>query len=118
MTRADYLAEIIRLYLLAPDTPDEARSRDWAIAGTFYRQGIPLQTVAHAIRLAVLRRHRRDPDLGPLEPVHSLAYYRTVLRQLDPLALDPGYIEFVAASYESCAAKRWRCHKTAATSPE
>lgn len=100
MTRADYLAEVIRIYLLAPDTPTKARSRDWAIASTLYRLEIPIQTVAHAIRLATLRRHLRDPELGPLEPIHSLAYYRTVIDQMDPLALDPGYIEYTAWKYD------------------
>ncbi len=99
MKRTEYLAEIIRLYLLAPDTPRKASRRDWAVAGTLYRKGIPLQTVAHAIRLATLRRHLRDPQLGPLEPIHSLAYYRTVIDQMDPLALDPGYIDFTAWKY-------------------
>ena len=99
MKRADYLAEVIRLYLLAPDTPRKARRHDWAIAGTLYRLGIPLQTVAHAIRLAAIRRHGRDPELGPLEPIHSLAYYRTVIDQMEPLALDPGYVEYVAGKY-------------------
>ena len=100
MKRADYLAEVIRLYLLAPDTPRKARPRDWAIAGQLYKLGIPLQTVAHAIRLAALRRHLRDPDQGPLEAIHSLAYYRTVIDQLDPLALDPGYVDYVAWKYD------------------
>ncbi len=101
MKRTDYLAEVIRLYLRAPDTPRKARRRDWAVAATLYKLGIPLQTVAHAIRLAALRRYLRDPDLGPLEPIHSLAYYRTVIDQMDPLALDPGYIEHVAWNYNA-----------------
>ena len=101
MKRADYLAEVIRLYLLAPDTPHKARRHDWAVAGTLYRRGIPLQTVGHAIRLAALRRHLRDPELGPLEPIHSLAYYRTVIDQMEPLALDPGYIEYTAWNYDN-----------------
>ncbi len=100
MKRADYLAEVIRLYLLAPDTPRKARRRDWAIADALYKLEIPLQTVAHAIRLAALRRHLRDPEVGPLEPVYSLAYYRSVIDQLDPLALDPGYVEYVAWKYD------------------
>ncbi len=81
------------------ETLPPPRRRDWAVAGTLYRLGIPLQTVAHAIRLAALRRHLREPDLGSLEPIHSLAYYRTVIDQLDPLALDPGYIQHVAWLY-------------------
>ncbi len=100
MKRTDYLAEVIRLYLGAPDTPRKARRRDWAIAGTLYKRGIPLETVAHAIRMATFRRHLRDPEYGRLEPIHSLAYYRTVIDQLDPLALDPGFVEYVAWKYD------------------
>lgn len=99
MKRADYLTEVLRLYSLAPDTPSKPRRHDWEVADTLYRRGVSLETVAHAIRLATLRRHLRDPDLGPLEPVHSLAYYRTVIQQMDPLALDPGYIEYTAWKY-------------------
>ncbi len=100
MKRTDYLAEVIRLYLRAPDTPAKARRRDWAIATTLYRRRIPLRIVAHAIRLATLRRHLRDARYGPLEPIHSLAYYRAVIDQLDPAALDPGYIDYVAWRYK------------------
>lgn len=100
MKRQDYLAEVIQLYILAPGTPPKPRRRDWAIAGDLYQRGVPLPTVAHAIRLAALRRHFRDPDLGPLEPIHSLAYYRIVVEQLDPLALDPGFADYVAWKYE------------------
>ncbi len=99
MKRAEYLAEVIRLYLLAPDTPRKASRRDWAIAATFYRREIPLQTVAHAVRLATLRRHLRDPQLGPLEPIHSLGYFRTVVEQMGADALDPGYIDYTAWKY-------------------
>jgi hypothetical protein len=99
VTRNDYLAEVVRLYLLAPDTPRKASRRDWAIASDLYQRSVPLQTVAHAIRFATLRRHLRDPDLGPLEPIHSLAYYRRVIDLLEPLALDPGYVDYVAANY-------------------
>lgn len=100
MKRADYLAEVVRLYLHAPDTPRKARRRDWAIAGTLYRLGVPLRTVAHAIRLATFRRYLRDPELGPLETIHSLAYYRSVIDTLDPLALDPGYVDYIAWKYD------------------
>ncbi len=94
-----YLAKVTRLYLSAPDTPRKASRRDWAIANDLYQQGVSLQTLAHAIRFATLRRHLREPELGPLEPIHSLAYYRRVIDLLDPLALDPGYVEYIAWRY-------------------
>ena len=113
MTRNDYLAEVIRLYLRAPDTPRKASRRDWAIAGDLYQQGTPVQTVAHAIRFAALRRHLRDPELGPLEPIHSLAYYRRVIDLLDPLALDLDYVDYIAWKYRRCFPS-----KSAAKQPE
>lgn len=95
MNRRQYLSEVIRLYLDAPDTPDRPARNDWAIAGDLFRRGIPLELVAHAIRLATLRRLT-----NPCPPtVHSLAYYRAVLDRLEPAELDPGYITYVNARY-------------------
>lgn len=95
MNRQLYLRAVLDLYLAQPDTPTQARRRDWAIAATFYQRRLPLETVAHAIRLATLRRLAR-PAAEPLESIHSLAYYRSVLESLTADALDPGYISFVA----------------------
>ena len=102
MNRPEYLAEVIRLYLQAPDTPQKARRQDWAIAAHFYSQAIPIANVAHAIRIASLRRHLRDTEFGNLEPIHSLAYFRRVLDTLQPDALDPGYVQYVSLRYQMC----------------
>ena len=117
MKRADYLAEVIRLYLSAPETPRKARRRDWAIASTLYQQGIPLQTVAHAIRSAALRRHLRDPDLGELGKINSLAYFRTAIDQLSPLELDPDWVDYVAWKYQRYFGDQPR-KKSAARKPQ
>ena len=97
VTRRDYLAQVIRLYLEAPDTPDRPSQNDWAIAGDLFRRGIHLDHLAHAIRIAKLRR---TLDGQPRESVHSLAYYRAILRGLNEDALDPGYIDYVRYRYE------------------
>lgn len=117
MNRADYLAEVIRLYLSAPQTPRKARRRDWKIASTLYQRGISLQTIAHAIRSAALRRHLRDQDLGPLGRINSLAYFRTVINQLDPIELDPGWVEYVAWKYELSFGEQTKA-KSAARKPK
>ena len=96
--RRHYLAVVIRLYLESPGAPPQASRADWAVATTLYNREIPLETLAHVLRLATLRRHRPGEDL---EPVHSLAYYRTVLDHLTPEALNPGYVEYVARKYEA-----------------
>lgn len=99
MKRRDYLAALLRLYLEQPDTPAVLRRSDWAVAADLYRQGISLETLAHAIRLATLRRLQRDPQDPPLAPIRSLAYYRTVLATLTPEDLQPGYVAYVACRH-------------------
>ena len=96
--RRSYLAAAIRLYLDSPGAPRRASRSDWAVATNLYDRGVPLEILAHVVRLATLRRHRPGTAL---EPVHSLAYYRRVLDQLTPEALEPGYVDYVARSYEA-----------------
>ena len=99
MNRAAYLERVIVAYLHSPDTPRKARPLDWAVATSFYKRRIPLETVEHAIRLATLRRRLREPDLEPLEPVRSLAYYRPLVQQIQHEPHDPGYIRYTTENY-------------------
>ncbi len=94
MTRQIYLRTIIELYLAQPDTPTKAKRGDWAIAATFYQRRLPLEIVAHAIRLTTVRRFGRGGD--PLESVHSLAYYRSALDSLTPDTLEASFIALTA----------------------
>ena len=96
--RRSYLADAIRLYLDSPGAPRRASRSDWAVATTFHHRGVPLEILAHVVRLATLRRHRPG---AALESIHSLAYYRRVLDHLTPEALEPGYVDYVARSYEA-----------------
>lgn len=98
--RSAYLAAAIRLYLDLPAAPPRASRTDWAVAATLHARGVPLHHLAHAMRLATLRRTLRDPHAPSREPVASLAYYRRVLETLTPEALDPGYIDYVALRYQ------------------
>jgi hypothetical protein len=110
MTHPDrrlYLRTVIACYLDQPDTPAAARRADWAIAASFYQRGIALDLVLHTIRLATLRRQLRtgDGEAGPLEPVRSLAYYRSALATLPADAFDPGYIAYVARQHADLVAE-------------
>ncbi len=93
MTRQEYLAEVLRLYLEAPDTPSQPRRRDLTLAGELYRRGVRLDHLAHAIRLATLRRRLGHHPAN--DTIHSLAYYRTVFEGLTAEELDPGYVDYV-----------------------
>jgi hypothetical protein len=94
--RNAYLAAAIRLYLDLPGAPPRASRTDWAVAATLHDRGVSLHTLAHALRLATLRRLRPGE---PREPVRSLAYYRRVFERLTPDDLDPGYVDYVARRY-------------------
>lgn len=96
--RSDYLAAVIRLYLELPGAPCHASRSDWAVAGNLYASAVPLHTLDHVFKLVTLRRLRPGQ---PLEPIRSLAYYRRVLEHLTPDALDPGYRDYVAHSYQA-----------------
>ena len=93
MNRRDYLAALMRLFLAQPGAPPRASRNDWAAAQDLYARGVDLAELAHAVRLATLRRlaapraHR---------PVRCLAYYGRVLEQLGPDELDPAYVDYVA----------------------
>jgi hypothetical protein len=102
--RAGYLAAALRLYLDLPGAPRRASRTDFAVAATLHARGVPLDTLAHAMRLATLRRTLRCPDDPPLEPVGSLAYYRRVLDTLTPEALDPGYVAYIDHKYHELLA--------------
>jgi hypothetical protein len=104
VTRRDYLQQLLRLYREAPDTPATPRRRDWAIASELYRRGVPLQVVEQAIQLAALRRHLREPELEPLEPIRSLAYVRPLVEELQRAPLDPDYLDYVAQKYRQLTA--------------
>ena len=96
MTRQRYLAEILRLYRQALDTPSRSTRRDLAIASALYADGVPLHSFAHAIRLATLRRR-----LGKHHArIQSLAYYRAVLDRLSDEELEPAYVDYVKRRYQ------------------
>lgn len=99
MTRNEYIPALLRLYLEQPDTPHKPSRADWAVASSFYQKGFALEQLAHAIRLAALRRYQRSPEDPPLEPIRSLAYYRQVFAGLGPEYFHPGYVRFIESSY-------------------
>lgn len=116
MRRTQYLGELLRLYSEAPDTPSRPSRRDRSLAGELYRQGVPLDHIAHAIRLANLRR--RLAQQPRLEAVHSLAYYRVALHSLSDDELDPDYVDYVKQRYRRLRLKHQTGTQTAGSKPE
>lgn len=99
MNRRQYQDELIRLYLQLPDTPNVVSRADRKVAANLFDQSVPLQRLAHAMRLATLRRHLRADEAPPHPPVRSLAYYQHVLRHLADDELEHSYQTYVAYRY-------------------
>lgn len=97
--RTAYVTTVLDHYVSAIDTPTAARRADRVLADSFHQGRVPLTDVIHAIRLCMLRRHKRDPALDPLEPICSLAYMRPMVEQLQRKPHDPGYVDYVYWSY-------------------
>lgn len=103
MTRDAYRAALLALYLEQPDTARRVSKHDRAVADDLHHRGVALDTMAHVMRLARLRR----AATAGLAPIRSLAYYRTVLDGLEPAAFDPIFVDYVAARCTAESPGQW-----------
>ena len=83
-----YVASVLRLYTLLPDTPDRPRPADRALARQLEEQHVPLALVGAAILLGA---SRRQVAKHPLPPIRSLYYFLPLLEELRNEPHDPGY---------------------------
>ena len=78
----DYAAIALKLYLRLPETPLKASSNDRRTAETLSARGISLAVVESALLLGTVRRLSRSPDMPPLSPIRSLAYFLPVIEEI------------------------------------
>ena len=78
----EYLSAVLKLYLDLPETPSRASLHDRKTAAGLHARGIKLVTVESALLLGSLRRLGRPPNMPPLSPIHSLAYFLPVIQEL------------------------------------
>lgn len=94
MTRESYLRRLLDLYCRLPHTAARKPSRaDRTLATQLFDQGVELALLEAAFLLATARRCSRDPDLPPLPPIRSLAYFLPVLAEIRQAPPDPGYLK-------------------------
>jgi hypothetical protein len=86
----EYLSTALKLYLEIPDTPSKANPYDKKCAVELYMRGVKLTTIESALLLASLRRLNRPPNLPPLSPIRSLAYFFPVIQEIleHPIPVD------------------------------
>ena len=65
-----------------------------------FAQGLDIETVIAALRLAALRRHQRPASAPALEPIRSLHYFVPVIKELQRKQADTTYLAYVNRRYE------------------
>jgi hypothetical protein len=96
MSRAAYVHALLTLYCGLPQTAMRRPSAaDRRLAAELFDQGLPMTTVQTAVLLALGRRDARSPELPPLPPIRSLAYFLPVIEELRLNPPDPGYLGYL-----------------------
>ena len=96
MSRHAYARAVLNLYCCLPQTAARQPSvADRKLAAWLYDQGIPMTTVQTAFLLALQRRDDRPPELPPLTPIRSLAYFLPVIEELQADPPSPGYLVYL-----------------------
>jgi len=90
-----YVSAVLALYLGLPDTPLRTSPQDQKYARQLHDRGVPLSLVESAFLLASLRRLLRPPDLPPLSPIRSLAYFQPVIAELQVNPAPANYLEYL-----------------------
>ena len=98
-----YVAAVLMLYIDLPDTPMRASHADEALARKLYEQGVPLSLVEAALLLASLRRLIRPADRPPLSPIRSLAYFLSVIAELQQQPLPDRYLDYLRLKLRNAA---------------
>jgi hypothetical protein len=91
----EYLSAVLNLYLELSETPSRAGPHDRKSAAELHARGIKLATVESALLLASLRRLSRSPDIPPLSPIRSLAYFFPVIQELLDNPIPDDYLEYL-----------------------
>jgi hypothetical protein len=101
----DYAAAALKLYLQLPETPLRPSSNDRRTAETLYARGINMATIESALLLGSFRRLTRSPELSPLSPIHSLAYFLPVIEEILFNSVPKDYLEYLRRKVESLSSR-------------
>jgi hypothetical protein len=101
----DYVTEVLKLYLQLPETPTKANSNDKITAIGFNERNIPMSTVESAFLLASVRRLGRSPDLPPLSPIRSLAYFLPVIQEILNNPISDDYLKYLQVKIRSLCSR-------------
>ena len=100
---ASYVAAVLILYINLPETPLRASAPDQWLARRLHDRGVPLHVVESALLLASLRRLVRSPDVPPLTPIRSLAYFQPVIEELVLAPPPDNYLDYLRLKLRNAA---------------
>lgn len=96
MTRELYIRNLLEIYCGLPHTAVRRPTpQDRRIAAELFDRGVPFYLAEMALLLAIGRRSTRPPELSPLPPIRSLAYFLPVLEELQLEPPDPDYLDYL-----------------------
>ena len=90
-----YTTAVINAYLQLPETPPKASFNDRQTAAALRVRGVPLFAVESALLLASVRRLGRSPDMPPLSPIRSLAYFLPVIQEVLNQPISEDYLGYL-----------------------
>jgi hypothetical protein len=103
VARRQYAHSVLELYRLVPERIGPLRSTDRSLAAALHDQGIPLEIVAAALLLGVVRRCFRSPSAQPLDPIATLHYFRPVIAEIIAQPPEPDYLAYLRHRVASVA---------------
>jgi hypothetical protein len=92
---SENVAAVLKHYLELPETPSRASFYDRQTAVKLLESGVRLPTVESALLLGTVRRLGRSPDLPPLSPIRSLAYFLPVIQELLNNPIPDDYVAYL-----------------------
>jgi hypothetical protein len=102
----DYQSVVLKMYLQLQETPSRIHPNDRKMAEILCDQKIPLAIIESAFLLASLRRLIRSPDMPPLGPIRSLAYFLPVIKEVHANPFSDDYLEYLRMKVASLSGRR------------
>jgi len=91
----EYVRKLLDAYRATPGTTGTVRHPDRWLAAQLFQRGVPLMAVENALVLAAARRLARPEGAPPLSTIRSLAYFATVIEEVQQMQVGPGYFQYI-----------------------
>jgi hypothetical protein len=92
---SEYADAVMKLYLQLPETPLKPNANDRQTAESLRVRRIDLKAVESALLLGTIRRLSRPPDMPPLSPIRSLAYFLPVIEEILFNPVPDDYLQYL-----------------------